>query len=252
MMNLILRHAWKVSLLSAIFSSSIFANNVPKATYPFTDGDTIPVSLSSININRLVVQDDKIVNITCPHSFCTLSGNQKDKTGSVSLKLNVNLPFTAHVSTTKGRLFAIFVSPKATPGIVSEFVPSDRHLSQPSVFKRGFDYPAAIANFTKSMMLWQKERTPISGFSAHPVDPKTLPTKKGDLLPATPQMVFVGKDYSGIIYEVHNKSQKAVTLTTAQFYSYAARSAALDKFELPPNAKTHLYIVTGGGASDVR
>lgn len=230
----------------------VWAGNVPKATFTFADGDTVPVSLSAININRLVVQDDKIVNITCPLGFCTPNANQKDRRGSVSLKLNVDLPFTAQVSTQKGRLFALFITPKATPGIVTELVPSDRYLSQPSVFERGFDYPTAIASFTKAMMRWQSDRTPIAGFTAHPVDPSTLPGKKGERLPITPQTVFVGKDYSGIIYEVQNKAPHPVTLTTAQFYSEAARSAALDDVELAPNGKTHLYIVTGGGVSDVR
>ncbi|MCV5333125.1 type-F conjugative transfer system secretin TraK, partial [Escherichia coli] len=84
-------------MLIATLSPFALASNVQKATFPFADGDTIPVSLSSVNINRLVVEDDKILNITCPHGFCTTNGIQKDKTGSVSLKLNVALPFTAHV-----------------------------------------------------------------------------------------------------------------------------------------------------------
>ncbi|TFH89369.1 type-F conjugative transfer system secretin TraK [Vibrio ouci] len=244
-------YSWRLALVIISLSPLAFASNVQKATFPFTDGDTIPIHLSSININRLVVEDDKILNITCPHGFCTTNGIQKDKTGSVSLKLNVALPFTAHVLTQKGRLFALFITPKATPGIVTAFRPTDRHLSEPSVFERGFDYPSAIANFTKAMMRWKVNGTPISGFTLHPVDPTTLPEKNSSL-PVTPQTVFVGKDYSGIIYEITNKSNDSVTLTTAQFYSYAARSAALDKYELGPNDTTHLYVVTGGGISDVR
>jgi len=245
------RFSWLMALFVTCISPFALASNVQKATFPFADGDTIPINLSSVNINRLVVEDDKILNITCPHGFCTTNGMQKDKTGSVSLKLNVALPFTAHVLTQKGRLFALFITPKAVPGIITAFRPTDRHLSEPTVFERGFDYPSAIANFTKAMMLWKERGTPISGFSLHPVDPKTLP-KKNSSLPVTPQTVFVGRDYSGIIYEVKNASSDTVTLTTAQFYSYAARSAALDKYELAPNETTHLYVVTGGGVSDVR
>lgn len=244
-------YSWLMAALIMGLSPFALADNKPKVTFPFADGDTIPIQLSSVNLNRLVVEDDKIINLTCPHGFCTTNGIQKDKTGSISLKLNVALPFTAHVLTQKGRLFAIFITPKATPGVVTAFRPTDRHLSQPSVFERGFDYPAAIAHFTKAMMQWKNKGTPISGFSLHPVDPKTLPKKDSSLL-VTPQTVFVGKNYSGIIYEVKNASSDNVTITTAQFYSYAARSAALDKYELSPNQTTHLYVVTGGGVSDVR
>ncbi|MBN3495485.1 type-F conjugative transfer system secretin TraK [Vibrio neptunius] len=243
--------SWLMAVLFTFLSPFALANNVQKATFPFADGDTIPVSLSSVNINRLVVEGDKILNITCPQGFCTTHGIQKDKTGSVSLKLNVALPFTAHVLTQKGRLFALFITPKATPGIVTAFTPTDQHLSRPSLFERGFDYPSAIANFTKAMMLWKENGTAISGFRLHSVDPKTLP-KKNVSLPVIPQTVFVGRDYSGIIYQIKNQSSDPVTLTTAQFYSYAARSAALDKYQLAPNETTYLYVVTGGGVSDVR
>ncbi|MEZ8862558.1 type-F conjugative transfer system secretin TraK [Vibrio sp. 10N.247.311.51] len=243
-----------ILLLSALFMAQpalASKDNVPKATFTFNDGDTIPIQLSSININRLRVKSDKISNIVCPRGFCTTTGNQKDKTGSVSLKINIALPFTAHVTTTKGRLFALFITPKATPAIVTEFVPSQRYADEKSVFQRNFDYPTAIAAFSKSMMQWQHSKQPIAGFSVHLVDPKTLP-KDTSALPVIPQVIFVGKDYSGIIYKVTNPSSQPVTLTTAQFYSYAARSAALDKFDLKPQESTHLYVVTGGGANDVK
>lgn len=244
-------HFWLALTLLFFTNRVALAENVHKVTVAFADGDTIPISLSSVNINRLMVEGDKIINLTCPHGFCTTTGIQQDKTGSISLKINVALPFTAHVLTQKGRVFALFIRPETTPGLITEFSPSDRHLTEPSLFERDFDYPAAIAEFTKAMMIWTKKGTPISGFSLHPVDPKTLP-KKNTLLPVTPQTVFVGKDYSGIIYRVTNRSEKPVTLTTAQFYSYAARSAALDRVFLEPGASTLLYVVTGGGSSDVR
>ncbi|NOH36427.1 type-F conjugative transfer system secretin TraK [Vibrio chagasii] len=243
-----------IVLLSTLFIvQPALANkdNVPKASFTFNDGDTIPIQLSSININRLIVKSDKIANMTCPRGFCTTTGNQKDKTGSISVKINIALPFTAHITTTKGRLFALFITPKATPAIVTEFVSSQRYSDEKSVFQRNFDYPTAIAAFSKSMMQWRSTKGPISGFSIHHVDPETLPKDKSSL-PVTTQVIFVGKDYSGIIYVVTNRSSKTITLTTAQFYSYAARSAALDKFDLKPNESTHLYVVTGGGANDIR
>ncbi|MDF4311446.1 type-F conjugative transfer system secretin TraK, partial [Vibrio parahaemolyticus] len=72
--------SWLMSMLITTLSPFVLASNVKKATFPFADGDTIPISLSSVNINRLVVEDEKILNVTCPHSFCTTNGIQKDKT----------------------------------------------------------------------------------------------------------------------------------------------------------------------------
>lgn len=232
--------------LSCLAFSSIAANNAGKVSYPFADGDTIPLQLSSININRLMVKNDRIINLVCPRGFCTTSANQKDKTGSITLKINIALPFTAHITTDRGRIFALFVTPKKTPALVTEFVSTNQHLEQKSVFEQDFDYPESLTKFTAAMMQWQHNPSPIPGFKTHRVDPKTLPKDKS-VLPVIPTVVFVGKDYSGIIYQVVNKSTKPITLTTAQFYSYSARSAALDDYALQPGAHTMLYIVTGGG-----
>ncbi len=39
--------------------------NTPPNTYTFNDNETVPVVLSSVDINRLVVKDDKIMSIDC-------------------------------------------------------------------------------------------------------------------------------------------------------------------------------------------
>ncbi|BCL73848.1 hypothetical protein TUMSATVNIG1_58330 (plasmid) [Vibrio nigripulchritudo] len=236
---------------SLMISFGTGANNVPKTVYPFNDGDTVPISLSSININRLMVADDRIINLTCPRGFCTTTGHQKDKSGSISLKLNLDLPFSAHLTTEKGKVFAVFITPKATPAVVSEFVATDAHRSQPTVFDREFDYPTALVKFTEAMMRWQHDRQPIAGFQTHQVDPDTLPPDASSLA-VIPKTVFVGQHYSGIVYEVHNRSSQTMALTTAQFYSPSARSAALDALSLEPDKRTHLYVVTGGGIAHVR
>lgn len=227
------------------------AENVSMLNYTFNDGDTIPISLSSLDVNRLRVDDDRIMDITCPRGFCTSSAEQRDKTGSIKLTINIPAPFTAQLTTEKGRLFALFVTPKATPGVITQFTYARAHLEQTSVFERKFDYPTALVEFTKATMHWKQYQTPVVGFSVHRVDPDTLPEKRS-ALPLTPQVVFSGKDYSGIIYQVTNNGDTAVNLTTAQFYSDSARSAALDDVYLKPGESTTLYLVTGGGVNDVR
>ncbi|AIW17443.1 type-F conjugative transfer system secretin TraK [Vibrio tubiashii] len=238
-------------LATLTFPGIAAAENVSMINYSFNDGDTIPISLSSLDVNRLRVKDDRIMDITCPSGFCSSSAEQRDKTGSIKLNINISAPFTAQLTTEKGRLFALFVTPKATPGFITQFTYSMAHLEQKSVFEREFDYPTALVEFTKAMMNWKKYQSPVPGFSVHHVDPNTLP-KKNSALPLTPQVVFSGKDYSGIIYQVTNNGDSAVDLTTAQFYSYSARSASLDDFHLKPGESTTLYLITGGGANDFR
>lgn len=220
------------------------AKNIAAKTYHFAQNDTIVLPLSSVNANRLVVKGDKIINVHCPQSFCLATGNQRDQSGSISLKINIALPFTAHVVTEKGSNFSLFVNPKAVPAVVTEFIPN--HLdSEQSVFKKDMEYPLALGAFTKQMIEWQRYKTPIPGFNLHPIDPKTLP-KDNTSLAVIPQTLFSGRPFSGIIYQVKNQSNEAVTLSEAQFYSYSSRSASLDDYHLAPGESTHLYIITGG------
>ncbi|HHY0497248.1 type-F conjugative transfer system secretin TraK [Vibrio parahaemolyticus] len=220
------------------------AKSIAAKTYHFAQNDTIVLPLSSVNTNRLVVKGDKILNVQCPKGFCLAKGNQRDKSGSINLKINIALPFTAHVFTEKGQNFSLFINPKAVPAVVSEFIP---HFmpSEQSVFEKDISYPLALGAFTKQMIEFKRSGVAVPGFNMHPIDPKTLP-KDSTPLAVIPQTLFSGRPFSGIIYQVKNQSPKTVTLTEAQFYSYASRSASLDSYTLAPGESTTLYIVTGG------
>ncbi len=237
-------HATLTMLALLLLPMASQAKNIEANSYQFAQNDTIVLPLSSVNTNRLVVKGDKILNVQCPPGFCLASGNPRDKSGSISLKINIALPFTAHVFTEKGQNFSLFINPKAKPAVVSEFVPL-YSPSEQSVFDKDIDYPLALGAFTKQMIEWKRSKTPIPGFSFHPIDPKTLPKDRSPLA-VIPQTLFAGRPFSGIIYLVKNQSNDTVTLTEAQFYSYASRSASLDSYTLAPGESTLLYIVTGG------
>ena len=235
-----------ISIVATLLFSPIlsYANTIAAKTYYFEQNDTIVLPLSSVNTNRLVVKDDKIVNLHCPRGFCLAKANQRDQSGSISVKLNIALPFTAHVTTEKGQNFSLFINPKAVPAVVNEFI-SLRSNAEKSVFEKDLEYPLALGQLTKQMIHWQRSKTPIPGFRVHPIDPETLP-KDTSPLAIIPQTLFVGRPFSGLIYQVKNQSSDTVTLTEAQFYSYASRSASLDRYTLAPGDSTHLYIITGG------
>ena len=220
------------------------AKSIAANTYTFAQNDTIVLPLSSVNTNRLVVKEDKILNVQCPRGFCLAKASQRDKSGSIHLKINIALPFTAHVFTEKGQNFSLFINPKAVPAVVSEFIPRNAPSEQ-SVFEKDMEYPLALGTFTKQMIEWRRSGAPVPGFMARTIDPKTLPRDTAPLA-IIPKTLFSGHPFSGIIYQVKNQSEKTMTLTEAQFYSYASRSASLDKDTLAPGEWTYLYIITGG------
>ncbi len=236
---------WMLLALLAVMTAPLRANTVPAQTYTFSDNDTLSIPLSSLNLNRLVVKDDRINSVVCPVGFCTTQANKSDKSGSVTLKTNVNLPFSIHISTVNGRNVALFVNPKPIPAAVVELVSVQNQHAEPSIFDENFDYPTKLALFTKAMMHYQRDGTLISGFTAHPIDPSTLPTDIGEIA-VVPVVALVGRRFSGIIYTVTNQGSDTAHLTNAYFYSLSARSAALDSYTLAPKQSTTLYLTTGG------
>lgn len=222
------------------------AKNTPPTTYTFNDNDTVSVVLSSVDINRLVVKGDKITGIDCPAGFCVVAGTKSDTSGAARLKLNIAVPFVAYVSTKKGRQFGLFITSRAMPAVTSEFIGVQNTQQAPSVFDKTAPYPVQLAEFTAQMVRWTETGEMMSGFSLHPVDPKTVASAFNAPLAVIPDTLFVGKPFSGIRYQLINNTATVKHLTTAQFYSHSARSAALSASRLAPNETAWLYIVTGG------
>ena len=249
-MNLYLKCVFWVLAFFSCFLFTASAKNIAPNTYNFEDNDTIPIILSSLNLNRLVVKNDKITALDCPVSFCTSKANKNDTSGSITLRLNISLPFTAQISTKNGRNFTLFITPRAIPSVVSEFIGFSNTRNEEKIFQRNSSYPSALTSFTKKMMLWTKYKTNIDGFSLHIIDPKTIPKEIAySELSVVPQTVFAGESYSGIIYKVTNRKSTPVKLSNAQFYGKRSRSASIANVDLDAGQSTFLYIITGGGAN---
>lgn len=255
----------------ALFPMSVLAANTPPKHYGFNDSETVPIELSSVDINRLVVEGDKITSIDCPEGFCVVTGTKSDKSGAARVNLNLAMPFTAYVSTEKGRHFGLFISPKAIPAVTSIFTAEHYREEQPSVFDKKTPYPTMMTEFTAQMIRYLATGKPIDGYRVHVVnddlerttvdsEPRGTETSIDDAmftrlneqmpkpagLTTEPAFVFTGKHFNGIIYRVTNHAALPVTLTTAQFYSPTTRAAALSTYELAPQQTGHLFVVSGG------
>ncbi|WP_338728991.1 type-F conjugative transfer system secretin TraK (plasmid) [Shewanella baltica] len=255
----------------ALLPLSALAENTPPKHYGFNDSETVPIELSSVDINRLVVEGDKITSIDCPEGFCVVTGTKSDKSGAARVNLNLAMPFTAYVSTEKGRHFGLFISPKAIPAVTSIFTAAHYREEQPSVFDKKTPYPTMMTEFTAHMIRYLNTGKPIDGYQVHIVnapieaspthdEPRGTETSVDDLmftrlneqlpkpagLTTEPAVVFTGKHFNGIIYRLTNHAALPVTLTTAQFYSPTTRAAALSAYELAPLQTGHLFVVSGG------
>ena len=102
--------AYLSGLLLSLFMLSAASANTAPVTITFSDNETVSASLSSVDMNRLVVRDDRIKNIQCPTGFCTIDARPSDKSGAIFVSLNMMTPFTFYVRTESGRNFGVFVS----------------------------------------------------------------------------------------------------------------------------------------------
>nr|WP_227992979.1 type-F conjugative transfer system secretin TraK [Shewanella sp. YLB-07] len=257
--------------LSMTLSGHALAQNTPPTQYHFNDSETVPVVLSSVDINRLVVKDDKITSIDCPEGFCVVTGTKTDNSGAARMSLNLAAPFTAYISTAKGRHFGLFITPKAKPAVTSIFTANPNAQTHPSAFDKDSPYTSMMSEFIAQMMHYLATGAQINGYQVHLIDntqealkqalnrrshkgfahrsvstEDPLPTPTG--LTTEPAMVFTGKHFNGIIYRLTNHSPHVMPLTTAQFYSATVRAAALSTPSLNSQQVGHLFVVSGGEA----
>lgn len=241
------RHA----LISLVMvASSAFAAQ-PPSMLDFSNNETLTVKLSSVDINRLVVRDDKITNVVCPSGFCTLPMGQGaagsaiplDKSGAALIALNVEEPFTFYVSTLKGKNFGVFVTPLRIPAVTTEFVSSERDTSAAFTFEASSPYQEMLVEVMKSMMRFQDTQTVPEGFVYTKIEEKKRKPAELDVIP---RHVFSGHLFSGLIYEVKNNAPSDIKLNNTRFYVNGLRALSLDKKVLRAGESTLMYQIVSG------
>lgn len=229
----------------------------PPVTVPFSNNETLDVKLSSVDINRLVVKDDKITSVTCPTGFCTLpmsdSASQgADPSGAALVALNVQEPFTFYVSTQKGQSFGVFVKPLAIPAVTTQFISmtttSHTQREEAAKFEKQSPYEAMLVTLMKSMMNWRHTQALPNRFIATPLT--VVKEKKPtviDGLTLTPTVNIRGDALSGVIYRVKNNSDKRVTVKPTNFYAPNVVAVSLSASSIPPYSTIELYQITQRG-----
>ncbi len=239
----------KYALLLAILSNSALA--APASQIGFSNNETLTVKLSSVDINRLIVKDDKITSVVCPTAFCTLPmGNgvdgapiPLDPSGAALISLNVEEPFTFYVSTQKGKNFGVFATPLRIPAITTEFISTDRDTTLAKKFETSAPYQNMLVKLMKNMMRFDEEQTPPEGFIVTHITEKEREPVPLDVIP---KRLFSGNTFSGLIYEVKNNTNNTITLTNTRFYVRGLRALSLDKKTLLPNESTRMYQIVSG------
>ncbi|MGR5187296.1 type-F conjugative transfer system secretin TraK [Photobacterium damselae] len=233
-----------MGLLTLTLTHSAFA--AQPLTIPFSDNETLSLNLSSLDINRLVVQDDRITSITCPTGFCTMpAGNEEgvmapvDPQGAGLVGINVQEPFTLYITTEKGRSFGAFVRPLAVPAITTVFVSTERNTEQAAEFEKQAPYAQTIATLIRHMVL---DTTP-EGYIRAPITVKQ--SKIQAKLITTPVISYQGESLTGVTYRVSNKTAQHLPVSPTSFYQQGVKAVSFSSESIPPHSSIYMYQVVG-------
>ncbi|MGR5367912.1 type-F conjugative transfer system secretin TraK [Photobacterium damselae] len=232
----------------AFASTSVLAT--PPTTLSFNDNETVPLTLSSLDINRLVVKHDRITSVTCPTGFCTLPMNgagddtaaPSDPQGASLIGINVQEPFTLYVTTEKGHSFGAFVRPMAVPAVTTVFVSMERDTRKASAFEKRSPYTQMLATLVKHMI---RETTP-EGYTVTPIAATSSSHAINQAgLTITPKTQYQGEHFTGVVYTVTNKTGQARSLVSTSFYRPGVKAVSFSSYTLLPHSSVLMYQVTG-------
>lgn len=238
----------RVGLLLALFSSVAFAAT-PPSIVNFKQNETVVLTLSRVDINRLIVKDDKITSLSCPAAFCTIPTKEGEATpivdasGAMLVGINVNEPFTFYINTLKGKSFGVFVTPLAIPAKTTQFVSQDRDTEEAKAFETSAPYAEVLISLMRYAMLFDDTGEVPDGYTYTDI---THNEKKPMPLEVIPKQLFSGDTFSLLRYEVKNNTQATTTLTNTQFYVRGLRALSFDKKTLAPGQSTTMYQIVSG------
>ena len=209
------------------------------------------ISLSSEDMNRLFVNNDKIISVNAPNSRLIA---QNDQSGSIYINVTGVTPFTAFVTTESGRHFSILVMPKRVPGVTVRFMPTTpsathyiTHSAAGQKLEDSTPYENTLVALLKDAMLQQVppgySSIAPSAFSSIPVFaiPPYLDAKK--TLAEKVVSGSLGGELGLRVIELDNKSRHNITLVASNFYMPGVRAVAIDSEYVPGHKSTYIYEV---------
>ena len=219
----------------------------------------INIALSSEDINRIFVQNQKITSINAPSGL--LSGHN-DSSGSIYANIHGDTPFTAFISTNLGLHFSLLIMPKSEPGQTIEFISNQiqpknnvivkktvivNHSMPAQTYEQSESYEKTVVDLIKEVM---QQKTP-PGYTN--ISPKAFSqigilTVSSDVaqnsgLTQSVKAGFLGGQLAVRVLKVVNNTSKPVQLIANAFYSPGIRAVAISQEYVPAGGKTYVFEV---------
>ena len=204
---------------------------------PVQDGMEVSVTVSPQVLNRIAVENDRIMTVK------GISGQfELDKDaglGQVFLKpieLDEHQLIHLFVVTEKGYTYPLSLAVKEGGAQSILLTPLDGKIAQ---WEQSSSYETLLKTFVCAIVN-QKD---LEAFSESSKNKTPLPKIKD--LKVTHLKSYRGHQLQGEVLEISNKSKEILFLTEEDFYQSGIRAVAIINTELLPNAKTYVYRVLG-------
>ncbi|STX55695.1 conjugative transfer protein TraK [Legionella beliardensis] len=220
-------------LTTAALSSSI----------PIKDNSDVALTLASNNYNRIVVQQDKIIEAVFPPGSMAIKRDEQD--GSVYVMLASPTPFTLFLSTESGRHFSVTLNGEASLGKTIELVPQAQPFTktaQPvgtTPFKRAANL--AVPEAILAMLNHMEQQKPFADVRITRHVGKALRWSKG--LTLLPKESWVSPLLKGEAIELYNGGKETLTLAEAWFAKAGTLAIKFSKPSIRPQERAMLYQV---------
>ena len=239
----------KLSLSALILlaaSSSVFASTkTPVTSINLKNNETVNLSLSTHNPNRLFVKGEKITQAACQQSYCVAS---YDKSGGVYISLGYPARlstngFSIFIETDSGKHFSVLAkADNEATGKTVEFSVSGG-TKKAHEFEKKNHYQAILVKLIKAMINYHEGDQLNYGLSTQAIvhrEPQSIDVK-GILI--IPVRLFVSDNFKGYQVLVKNMTDKPIALKTKSFYEPSMVAGALEDTILKPKSSTYFYSV---------
>ncbi len=218
------------------FSASLALGLATNAkVYPFSPNQTLHVTLSATNVNRVSISHDAITYALCPQRFCRVVANQQDPSAGVYVSLLQPMPFTLQLASRSGQHVALQVMPKQGDG--RTLVLKGRVPTNAAAFPKNANYTNELSTLVRAILNQQS----LAGFTQVAVKGHWQPFYQvGRVRLIT---VWQGETFTGLAYWLVNQTKHTITLNPSDFYRPNVASVALARQTVPAHQGTWVAVV---------
>ncbi len=232
-----------IVLLLSLSTALAVAAATNAKVYRFSPNQTLPVTLSATNVNRISVAHDAITYALCPQRFCRVVANQQDPSAGVYVSLLQPMPFTLQLASRSGQHVALQVRP--TQGEGRTLVLRGRVPASVTALPKNANYTSQLSTLVRAILT----QGSLAGFTQVAVKGHWQPFYQVGRVRLI--SVWQGETLTGLAYWLVNQTKHAITLSPSDFYRTNVASVALARQTVPAHQGTWVAVVTRNeGAGD--